>query len=271
MPMAEQMKHGVWRWAVLFVSAMYVSAFGGGEASKPLPPGTEAPSFSLPTLSGGRETLRIWCGKKLAKPYVNKVPHTVVLSFWATYCKPCQKEIPELMKFAEKNKDEALKIFCISLDKEGASVVAPFVKEKGYALPVLLDPYKRTAQRYGVKTLPALVVIGPDGVVRYSSVGYKADVPFQKILKKAVASAKDGKNMSAAEGEGESVDVRLDAEDTSSVGAVSPRERWKAVARVESGESLADVADELGIEEEQIKKWYEDLKKAAIELWKEEK
>jgi|GEM_PF-657972 len=236
-----------------------------------LPPGAEAPSFSLPTLSGERQVLGVWCGKQLLKPYLNKIPHTVVISFWATYCKPCQKEIPELMKFAEKHKDDPIKIFCISLDKEGASVVAPFVKEKEYSLPVLLDPFKRTAERYGVKTLPALIVIGPDGIIRYASAGYKENVSLDNLLERAWDAAKQGKNLVVSASEmsgGESVEVREDATGGGQAVEVAPRDRWHAVARVECGENIKTVADELGVSSEEIKQWYAQLKEAALEMWK---
>ena len=254
------------RFALVVLSlCMFVFA---EKAPPPLAPGNTAPSFSLPTLSGTRQTLSVWCGK-LSKPYVNKEKHVVILSFWATYCKPCQKEIPELMKFAKKHKNDKLKIFCISLDKEGASIVAPFVKKQKYSLPMLLDPYKRTALRYGVKSLPALVVIGHDGIIRYSSVGYKEDVPFQKILERAFEAAKNNKNMTVSPDEagGESVDVKQDTDEEAS-SEIPPRDKWRAVARVECGEPISDVADELGAKPDEIKKWYNDLKAKAIELWK---
>jgi hypothetical protein len=133
---------------------------------------------------------------------------------------------------------------------------------------MLLDPYKRTAQRYGVKSLPALVVVGPDGVIRYSSVGYKKDVPFQKVLERAFHAAINRENITAdKESSGESVDVKQDVHE---VQQIPPRDRWRAVARVECGESIEDVADELGAKPEEIKEWYNDLKKKALELWKAE-
>jgi thiol-disulfide isomerase/thioredoxin len=238
------------------------------DSVKILTPGVEAPSFSLPSLSGERQALNVWCGKQLQKPYVNKVPRTVILSFWATYCAPCQKEIPELMKFAEAHKKDPIKIFCISLDKEGAPAVRTFVNEKGYTLPVLLDSYKRTAANYGVNSLPALVVIGPDGIIRYSGVGYREDVPLAQILEGAVQAAVEGRNFGACEdpGKTQSVDV---VQDNPAVQDVAPRDRWHAIARVECGEDIQAVAGETGVSVDEMKMWYSQLKDAAVELWKE--
>lgn len=234
-----------------------------------LPPGTEAPGFSMPSLSGKRESLRIWCGNKLSKPYVNNVPHIVIVSFWATYCKPCHKEIPELEKFYNKHKGENIKIFLISIDTKGAGIVIPFAKEKNYTLPILFDPYKKTAQRYGVKSLPALFVIGPDGIIHYSSMGYKEDVPIEETLEKVVGAIKAGEKVSIAQSgeKGETVAVR-DGKRDKTPKEFTPKQKWNAVARIECGTSLDLVAAELDVPKEEIRKWYNELKKTALELWK---
>ena len=234
-----------------------------------LPPGTEAPSFSMPSLSGKRESLWVWCGKKLSKPYINDVPHIVIVNFWATYCKPCHKEIPELEKFYNKHKEENIKIFLINIDNKGARIVAPFAKEKNYTLPILFDPYKKTAQRYGVKSLPALFVIGPDGVIRYSSMGYKEDVPIEETLDKVVGAIKAGERVSIEQSgeKGETVAVRDEKKDKTPK-EFTPKQKWNAVARIECGTSLDLVAAELDVPKEEIRKWYNELKKTALELWK---
>jgi thiol-disulfide isomerase/thioredoxin len=242
---------------------------GAADSLTIITPGTVAPSFSLPSLEGERQVLSVWCGKQLTKPYVNKVPQTVILSFWATYCAPCQKEIPELSAFAKKHSGDPIKIFCVRLDKEGASVVAPFVKEKGYTLPVLLDQYKRVAGNFGVKSLPALVVIDPDGIVRYSSVGYRDDVAFETVLEKALKAASEGKNMVSETKlkAGESVEVKQDILEVKPA-AVAPRDRWHIVASVECGEGIDSVSRQTGVPADTIKAWYSQLKESAINLWK---
>ena len=233
-----------------------------------LPPGTEAPTFSIPSLSGKRESLRIWCGKKLSKPYINNTPHIVVVSFWATYCKPCHKEIPELEKFYNKHKGENIKIFLISIDSKGAGIVVPFAKERNYTLPILFDPYKKTAQRYGVKSLPALFVIGPDGIIRYSSMGYKEEVPIEATLEKVIGAIKEGKEVPVETvGEnGETVAVR-DGKKDRTPPEITPKQKWNAVARIECGTSPDIVAAELDVPKDEIRKWYNELKKLAIDHW----
>ncbi len=239
--------------------------------ASPLEPGKSAPSFSLPSVSGKRESLRIWCGTKLIKPFVNKIPHTVIVSFWATYCKPCMKEIPELQRYYEKHKNEHIKIFLINIDEKGAGIVVPFVKEKNYTLPVLFDPYKKTSERYGVKSLPALFVIGPDGIIRYSSVGYKKEISIEETLDNVIRAIKEGKNVAIESGgeQGESIEVQEDNIEKDSK-PFSSKQKWHAVARIECGTSPDSVAAELNVPKEEIRKWYNELKETAIELWESE-
>lgn len=236
-----------------------------------LKPGVEAPAFSLPTLDGKREALRIWCGDSLLKPYSNSVKHVVIVNFWATYCKPCQKEIPQLSAFMKKHAADPVKLFCISIDKEGADKVRPFVQDKGYDVPVLLDPYARTAQRYGVKSVPALFVIAPGGKIHYAASGYDEDSDILGKLEKVYAEVKAGKSSSSnkAEVAGEQVAVKNSATATAPP-EVSPRDRWKAVARVECGENPVDVAKGLGVEAAEVKAWYNELKESALNLWASE-
>lgn len=233
-----------------------------------LPPGTEAPTFSMPSLSGKREALRVWCGKTLSKPYVNDTPHIVIISFWATYCKPCHKEIPELEKFYKKHKDEKIKIFLISIDTKGAGIVVPFAKERNYTLPILFDPYKKTSQRYGVESLPALFVIDPDGIIRYSSMGYKEENPIGETLEKVIAAMKEGKEVPVGAGgeKGETVAVQ-DEKKGEAPAEITPKQKWNAVARIECGTSPDIVAAELDVPKDEIRKWYNELKKLALDHW----
>jgi thiol-disulfide isomerase/thioredoxin len=237
-----------------------------------LQPSSPAPTFSLPTLSQDRISLRVYCGEKLQKPHINNIRHIIVISFWATYCKPCKKEMPELMKFAAKHKGDSIKVFCISIDKEGASIVTPFVKEQGYTLPILLDPYRKTAERYGVRSLPALFVIDGRGIIRYSSVGYHENDPLDVKLEGIITSIRQGKEIApnTPEQQGEMVDVENASTQSEKTAYVLPKNRWDAIVAVECGMSLEKLADSLKVTPQDIKSWYTDLKKAAIKLWEKD-
>ncbi len=245
--------------------------------SKLLVPGTQAPSFSLPSITGDRVSLSTYCGETLAKPFVNKIRQTVVLSFWATYCKPCQKEIPELVKFADKHKNDNVTVLCISIDKEGSTVVEPFVKEKNYTVPVLLDPYTKTAERYGVKSLPALYVVDTFGVIRYASLGYDEKNPLEPKLQSIVNAIRQGTKIKVSDENGAFVPVKEDTvketppkqggESNKSSAKIGAKQKWNAIARVECGEQIDKVAASIGATPAELHAWYADLKKAALNLW----
>ncbi len=236
-----------------------------------LQPGTSAPTFSLPSLSQDRVSLRLYCGDTLLKPHVNNIRHVVVLSFWATYCKPCQKEIPELMKFAEKHSGDSVKILCVSIDKEGEQIVGPFVKEKGYSVAVLLDPYRKTADRYGVASLPALFILDGRGIIRYASVGFDEKEPLDAKLEGIIGDIRAGraisKSATALQGESVAVETVPAPAVKQERPPLTAKDRWNAIVAVECGMSLEKLADSLAVEPQVIKGWYADLKKAAMTLW----
>ena len=233
-----------------------------------LQPGTAAPTFSLPSLSHGRQNLRAFCGDTLFKPHINKTRHIVVISFWATYCKPCQREIPELMKFAEKHKDDSIKVFCISIDKEGAAAAGPFANKHKYTLPILLDPYHKTAGRYGVTALPVLFVIDERGVIKYASLGYDEKTPVDRKLETIITSIRTGTALPAADTAAKAETTVAETPEKKAT-PITPKNRWDAIVAVECGMELKHLSDSLGVQAEEIKKWYADLKKAAISLWEQ--
>ena len=247
-----------------------------------LQPSTAAPTFSLPAAGHDRVSLRYYCGDTLQKPHLNATRHIIVLSFWATYCKPCKKELPELMKFASRHTTDSIKVFAVSIDKEAAAIVGPYIKENNLTLTVLLDPYKKTAERYGVKSLPALFVIDRRGVIRYSSVGYNENEPLDTKLETIITDICSGRTVSVQQasvnGEAVSVDStgRQPAGTAVSSGTVpSPqpitaKDRWNAIVAVECGMALDKLADSLAVAPQEIKRWYGDLKNAAIKLWQNE-
>ncbi len=92
---------------------------GWKRPTKPLP------AFELADLSGKTWRLRELGGR------------AVLINVWATWCGPCQRELPHLQKMYEKLKNRAdLQILTLTLDQDSA-VVAPLLKEKGYTFPVI--------------------------------------------------------------------------------------------------------------------------------------
>jgi thiol-disulfide isomerase/thioredoxin len=163
---------------VLFFSQVI---FAGDNKIDSLEIGSQAPSFTLPDLNSSYVFLRDFCGEKLRKPWKNKVKHVVVVSFFATWCVPCQKEIPHLMKIREKFKSRPVKFFLIDVG-EKLEEVSPFVKKNGYTIPVLLDQYQVTKDKYGAHSLPRLVVLDKNGMVRHYKKGFENAASFENEM-----------------------------------------------------------------------------------------
>lgn len=98
----------------------------------------------------------------------------VIISFWATWCKPCVEEMKAYKELSEKYEDKGVKIVAISVDSEkSVSKVAPFVKSKNYDFTVLLDTGGDVARKYYAQTVPHSVLLDKEGNIVYQHSGYK--------------------------------------------------------------------------------------------------
>ena len=126
--------------------------------------GQKAPGgFFLRNLNNGKT--------ELMRDYFKKGP--VVLSFWASYCVPCAKEMPQLQDLLSNHSN--VRLVFINIDsKKNISLVKKLVGKWGVTQTVLLDQYQVAAKKYIPKlAVPATFLIGSDGYIKYSSLGYK--------------------------------------------------------------------------------------------------
>ena len=87
----------------------------------------------------------------------------VFLNFWATWCKPCEEEMPSMERLHRRFKDKGLVVLAISEDADGAGLVAPYVKKHSLTFPVGLDPTMSVAGLYGVWAIPSTIIIDRKG------------------------------------------------------------------------------------------------------------
>jgi len=111
-----------------------------------------APNFILIDLKGNEVNLEDYRGKG------------VLLNFWATYCPPCEKEMPYLESAYKDYKDKGIEILAVDVG-EPRILVDQFVSKKGLSFPVLLDWKGDTADLYKVQTLPITVLINEKGEI----------------------------------------------------------------------------------------------------------
>jgi peroxiredoxin len=88
----------------------------------------------------------------------------IFLNFWATWCKPCEEEMPGMERLYRTYKGKGLVVLAISEDADAAGgAVATFVKKHGLTFPVGLDPKMSVAAAYGVWALPSTFIIDRQG------------------------------------------------------------------------------------------------------------
>ncbi len=99
----------------------------------------------------------------------------VLVDFWATWCKPCLKELPHLQRIHDKYSKQGLQVLAVTIDApKTESRVKPFVLGKKYTFTVLLDSSQEVFRALqGKGTIPFVVAIDKDGNIRYRHTGYR--------------------------------------------------------------------------------------------------
>jgi peroxiredoxin len=127
----------------------------GGDAPKV---GRPAPEFTLLDLDGRPLRLSDLRGK------------TIVMNFWATWCPPCRKEFPELVRLYDRNADRGLVVLGMDL-QESPRIVRSFADEFGARFPIVIDTKGDVAARYRLIGLPTTYFIDTEGVIRAQHIG----------------------------------------------------------------------------------------------------
>ena len=136
----------------------------------------KAPDFRLHDLKGEQTELNEYLGKG-----------PVVLDFWASWCKPCVKSLPEIQKIYDKYKKYGLTIIGINQDgPRNRSKINPLIKSQGISFPILIDDNSDIMRRYRIVGLPAAVIISSEGNIVKVHKGYRAG--DEKLLEKEIIS-----------------------------------------------------------------------------------
>jgi peroxiredoxin len=138
-------------WAVL----------GSERLATPVGEGHPAPGFTLPSLEGTDVSLESRRGR------------VVLINFWATWCKPCEDEMPAMQRLYTAlggGEGERFELLAISVDEAGAEV-REFRERLALTFPILLDPEKRSASAYQTFRFPESWLVDREGVVVARYVG----------------------------------------------------------------------------------------------------
>ncbi|TKH04619.1 TlpA family protein disulfide reductase [Peribacillus simplex] len=116
--------------------------------------GAKAPNFSLKTLDGKQVELSDYKGKK------------VMLNFWATWCPPCKKEMPDMEKYTQQAGDDVV-VLAVNIDPEND--VQAFVEDNGITFTIPLDSQSAknpVNERYKILSIPTTYFIDKEGIIR---------------------------------------------------------------------------------------------------------
>lgn len=127
--------------------------------------------FTLSDLQGKSWHLRDLKGK------------VVLVNFWATWCPPCRKEMPDLQALYDRYKDQGFVV--VSISDEEAAKVQPFITERKITYPVLLDPGRKVNSLFQVEGIPKSFVYDREGKLVAQSIDMRTRSQFQQMLAQA--------------------------------------------------------------------------------------
>ena len=139
--------------------------------------------FKLKTLGGKYLKLKNFIGEKV-----------ILVNFWATWCKPCMRELPEFNRIYLKYKDKGFILLSINTDPSAnLSQVKTLVKRFRLKCPVLLDKDNQILQKYNpTRALPYSVLINKEGYIEERFIGYKSgdEKKLETLIKKLIKGTK---------------------------------------------------------------------------------
>ncbi len=154
--------------------------------------GKPAPMFRLPVYNAkavGASVVGL--DRYLGADAADKGAKVVMLSFMASFCAPCKKEMPYLQSLHEKYSAQGLRVVMVSIDTEaaGQKIIDELIETHKVTFPVLKDRFNLVARRWlGTQSpLPSLFMIKPNGVVLAVHRGYNEEA--SALLEKEVKDA----------------------------------------------------------------------------------
>ena len=137
---------------------------GAEPANKPERP--SLPVGSIPEDELGKD---LKGNKVRVSDYHGKV---VIVSFWASWCGPCKKELPVLAGVVKRVGPDQLQVIAINYRDEYEPFKYVVNVLKDYPITILRDANSKTARKFGVQGIPRMIIIGRDGKVAADHTGY---------------------------------------------------------------------------------------------------
>ena len=154
---------------IVFAAALCLAAFGASAQDKTAPAEGQSKGRTVP-----HTLVHDMSGKQAPfSSFVNPDGPTVV-SFWATWCKPCIQELAAFEDhYAELSKSKNLRLLAVSIDDaRSQGRVAPFVSSRGWAYTVLLDPNADLKRAMNVANVPHTFLLDKEGHILWQHSSY---------------------------------------------------------------------------------------------------
>ncbi len=139
--------------------------------------GKAAPDFEVPLLDGGTLKLSSMKGK------------TVVLDIWATWCGPCRRAMPIVEKVSEEFADKGVVLYAVN-QREEPEAIRKFLETSKLNPKVALDQEGKVSRAYQADSIPRIVIVGPDGIIRKVFRGLSPD--FENELRGVLSTVSQG-------------------------------------------------------------------------------
>jgi thiol-disulfide isomerase/thioredoxin len=149
------------------IAIVAISLLWGVAAAAAVKP---APNFTLKTADGKTVELKQLAGK------------VVVVNFWATWCGPCRAEIPGMLEVYGKYRGKGLEIVGVSLDRQGFTVVTPFVKRMQIDYPVVVGDGDLVAAYGNFSAIPTTFIVNRKGNIVGEHTGAMTKEQFEQLI-----------------------------------------------------------------------------------------
>ena len=144
-------------------------AFADGNGTK-VDTGQSVPEFKFHDQNGKKVSIADFKGK------------VVLINFFATWCPPCRKELPEVQKqIWDKYKNNPKFAMFVFGREQKADELDKFKKDNHYTFPIIPDENRKIFSLFAEQSIPRNFVIGPDGKIIFESIGY-SQKDFQDLL-----------------------------------------------------------------------------------------